>query len=48
MNKSALIGGIISLNIIAMFVAITHKDLFDIACYALNVMGILVYYVDTR
>jgi len=46
-NESALIGGIIALNIIGIMVAVSYREVFDVFLYGLNVMGMLVYYVET-
>jgi len=48
MKKSTLMGGIITLNIIAMAVAVTYQEVFNVFCYGLSVIGMLIYYVETR
>jgi hypothetical protein len=46
MKKSTLLGGIIALNILGIIVAVTYQDVFDVFLYGLNVMGMLIYYVE--
>ena len=48
MKKSTLIGGIIALNILGLTVAVSYQDVFDVFLYGLNVMGMLIYYVETN
>jgi hypothetical protein len=47
MKKTTLLGGIIALNILGIMVAVSYRDVFDVLLYGLNVMGMLVYYVET-
>jgi hypothetical protein len=48
MNKSTLIGGIITLNILALVVAVSYRDIFNVFCYGLSIMGVMVYYMETK
>jgi predicted histidine transporter YuiF (NhaC family) len=48
MKKSTLLGGIIALNILGIMVAVSYREVFDVFLYGLNVMGMLVYYVETN
>jgi hypothetical protein len=48
MKKTTLLGGIIALNILGIMVAVSYRDVFDVFLYGLNVMGMLVYYVETN
>lgn len=47
MKKTTLLGGIIALNILGIMVAVSYQDVFDVLLYGLNVMGMLIYYVET-
>jgi hypothetical protein len=46
-NESALIGGIITLNILGLIVAVSYRDVFDVFCYGFTIMGVMVYYLET-
>jgi hypothetical protein len=48
MKKSTLLGGIIALNILGIMVAVSYREVFDVFLYGLNVIGMLVYYVETN
>jgi hypothetical protein len=48
MKKSTLLGGIIALNIFGIMVAVSYREVFDVFLYGLNVIGMLVYYVETN
>jgi predicted membrane protein len=48
MKKSTLMSGIILLNIIAMIVAVSYEEIFNVFCYGLNVIAMLIYYMETR
>ena len=48
MKKSTLIGGIIALNILGLTVAVSYQELFNVFCYGLTIMGVMVYYMETK
>ena len=47
MKKSTLIGGIVALNILGLIVAVSYQDVFNLLLYGLNVIGVMIYYVET-
>lgn len=47
MKKSTLIGGIVTLNILGLIVAVSYQDVFNLLLYGLNVIGVMIYYVET-
>lgn len=47
MNKSTLISGIVALNILGLIVAVSCQDVFDVLLYGLNIIGVMIYYVET-
>lgn len=47
-NESALIGGIITLNILGLMVAVSYRDIFNVFVYGLTILGVMVYYMETK
>lgn len=47
-NESALIGGIITLNILGLMVAVTYREVFNVFVYGLTILGVMVYYMETK
>ena len=48
MKNSTLIGGIITLNILALVVAVSYRELFNVFVYGLTILGVMVYYMETK
>lgn len=47
MKKTTLIGGIVALNILGLIVAVTYQNVLDVLLYGLNIIGVMIYYVET-
>ena len=47
-NESTLIGGIITLNILGLMVAVTYREVFNVFVYGLTILGVMVYYMETK
>lgn len=47
MKKSTLISGIVTLNILGLIVAVTYQNVLDVLLYGLNIIGVMIYYVET-
>ena len=48
MKKSTLIGGIITLNILGLMVAVSYREVFNVFVYGLTILGVMVYYMETK
>ena len=49
MKKSTVLcSSIITMNTLAMIVAIAYQDLFNVICFGLTIMGMLVYYMEIK
>lgn len=48
MKKSTLIGGIITMNMLGLLVAVSYQELFNVLLYGLNILGVMIYYMETK